>query len=81
METKLTLLLGQTVIERAKEYAKAHKISLSRLVENYLIKITAEEESAEKITPLVRSLSGILELPDADKVQKDYGDYLSEKYQ
>ncbi|MBI1316556.1 hypothetical protein GC167_06825 [bacterium] len=81
METKLTLLFGQSVIERAKEYAKAHKISLSRLVENYLIKITADEGSEEKITPLVRSLSGVLYLPDAEKDHEDYGEYLSEKYQ
>ena len=80
MDTKLTLKLEQSVIEKAKDYAKRQKTSLSRLIENYLLNITDEEATQEKITPLVRSLSGIIDLPDDYDHKKDYADYLAKKY-
>ena len=36
MDTKLTLKLDQEIIEKAKQYASEKKLSLSRLIENYL---------------------------------------------
>ena len=36
MDTKLTLKLDKTVIEKAKEYAESHQKSLSRMIESYL---------------------------------------------
>jgi macrodomain Ter protein organizer (MatP/YcbG family) len=80
MDTKLTLKLEQSVIEKAKDYAKRQKTSLSRLIENYLLDITEEEDVQEKITPLVRSLSGIIDLPNDYDHKKDYTDYLAKKY-
>lgn len=80
MDTKLTLKLEQSVIEKAKDYAKRQKTSLSRLIENYLLDITEEEDVQEKITPLVRSLSGIIDLPNDYDHKKDYADYLAKKY-
>ncbi len=80
MDTKLTLKLEQSVIEKAKDYAKRQKTSLSRLIENYLLDITDEEDIQEKITPLVRSLSGIIDLPNDYDHKKDYTDYLAKKY-
>lgn len=80
MDTKLTLKLEQSVIEKAKDYAKRQKTSLSRLIENYLLNVTDEENAQEKITPLVRSLSGIIDLPDDYDHKKDYADYLAKKY-
>ncbi|WP_243718057.1 DUF6364 family protein [Pedobacter changchengzhani] len=43
METKLTLKLNQRMIEKAKHYASTKKLSLSRLVENYLSALTIIE--------------------------------------
>jgi macrodomain Ter protein organizer (MatP/YcbG family) len=80
MDTKLTLKLEQSVIEKAKDYAKRQKTSLSRLIENYLLNITEEEVAEEKITPLVRSLSGIIDLPIDFDHKKGYTDYLTKKY-
>jgi macrodomain Ter protein organizer (MatP/YcbG family) len=80
MDTKLTLKLEQAVIEKAKVYAKRQKTSLSRLIENYLLNITDTDEAKEKITPLVRSLSGILDLPSDIDHNKEYSDYLANKY-
>lgn len=80
MDTKLTLKLEQSIIEKAKYYAKSHSTSLSKLIENYLLNITSEDNKDENITPLVKSLSGIINLPNDEKIKKDYSDYLINKY-
>ncbi len=82
METKLTLRLNDKVIERAKTYAKSHKISLSKLIESYLDSLTGEKNTGNKksITPLVESLSGVIELPSDFDYKKEYSDYLTDKY-
>lgn len=82
METKLTLRLNDHIIERAKVYARHHKISLSKMVEAYLDSITKqrEEEGNISITPLVESLSGVIDLPVDFNYKKEYRDYLEKKY-
>ena len=80
MDTKLTLKLNEVIIEKAKEYAKAKKISLSDLIENYLQKLTTEKTSNTKVTPLVKSLSGVINLPKDYDGKNDYADYLTNKY-
>lgn len=80
MDTKLTLKLDEEVIAKAKDYAKSKKTSLSALIENYLQKITTAKEEKKKITPLVKSLSGIIEQPKAYDRKKDYTDHLMLKY-
>ncbi|MDP3567383.1 DUF6364 family protein [Sediminibacterium sp.] len=80
MDTKLTLKLNEDIIEKAKEYAKAKKTSLSDLIENYLQKLTSDNKSNKSITPLVKSLSGIINLPKDYNDKKDYTDYLTNKY-
>ena len=80
MDTKLTLKLEETVIEKAKKYAKNHRTSLSKLIENYLLNITNDKQKEEKITPLVKSLSGIINLSKDYDHKKDYSDFLLNKY-
>lgn len=80
METKLTLRLNDRVIERAKIYAKTHKISLSKMIEAYLDSLTRRKNEKTKITPLVESLSGVIDLPADYDYKNDYTDYLIEKY-
>jgi len=82
METKLTLRLNENVIERAKIYAKSRKISLSKMIESYLDSLTRENKSDNKIkiTPLVESLSGVIDLPADYDYKNEYADYLKEKY-
>ena len=79
MDTKLTIKLEENIIQKAKDYAKSHKTSLSKLIENYFQKITEESEN-EKITPLVKSLSGIIDLPENYDHKKEYADHLANKY-
>lgn len=80
MDTKLTIKLDRTIIEKAKKYAKSKNISLSRIIESYLNAITRDEIQNEEISPLVRSLSGIIEIPDKFDFKKDYTDHLLNKY-
>ncbi len=80
METKLTIRLKESVIERAKIYARSHKISLSKIIESYLDSITQDKKMKSKITPLVESLSGVIDLPADYDYKKEYTDYLTGKY-
>ena len=79
MDTKLTLKLNESVIKRAKKYAKENNISLSRMIENYLQAVTIKKVNKIKISPLVESLTGVIELEKTD-YRKDYTDFLSQKY-
>jgi len=82
MKTKLTLRLNNNVIGRAKIYARSQKISLSKMIESYLDSITKHNEDEKKvpITPLVESLSGVIDLPAGFDYKREYRDYLEEKY-
>jgi len=80
METKLTLRLKKRVIDQAKKYANDHETSLSKLIENYLSAITNASVSIEKISPLVKSLSGVIQLSDTEDPKKTYREHLTEKY-
>lgn len=80
MYTKLTLNVDKNVIEQAKEYAKTHQISLSRLIESYLSSLVSKKDRDIEITPLVESLSGVIELENDFNYKESYTDYLMEKY-
>ncbi|MBP9187226.1 MAG: hypothetical protein KBE91_11965 [Bacteroidia bacterium] len=79
MDTKLTLKINDSVIEQAKLYAKNKNTSLSKLIESYLNKLITPVESHE-ITPLVKSISGVIELPEAKNLKQEYRDYILKKY-
>lgn len=80
METKLTLKLKKNIIERAKKYASDQETSLSKLVENYLEAITSTSHDAEDISPLVKSVSGVIKLPEDFDYKGNYHQFLNEKY-
>ena len=80
MDTKLTLNVDKNVIEQAKEYAKTHQISLSRLIESYLSSLVAKNNREVEITPLVEILSGVIELENDFNYKESYTDYLMNKY-
>jgi hypothetical protein len=72
VETKLTIRLNEEVIGRAKRYARQHKVSLSKLIENYLLSVTRQKkEKALTTTPLVESLSGVMDLPEGYDYRKE----------
>ena len=80
MDKKLTIRLDSEVIDRAKSYARSNNVSVSRMIESYLDSVTQVNSNVFEITPLVKSLSGVIEIDSSYDVKKDYHDFLSEKY-
>ena len=81
MNTKLTLTIERSLIDKAKRYAKGKGRSLSDIVENYL-KVIIKEEKAKVIdsTPIVTSLKGSFKAPKGFDYKKELLKGLSEKY-
>jgi hypothetical protein len=81
MNTKLTLTIEQSLIEKAKRYAKGKGRSLSDIVENYLKVITKEENiSMIDSTPIATSLRGSFKAPKDFDYKEELSKGLSEKY-
>jgi hypothetical protein len=79
METKLTLKLNGDIIEQAKNYAKKKNTSLSKLIESYLGLLVNPNEKQE-VTPLVKSLSGVIDLPEDFDNKTMYRKHILNKY-
>ena len=80
MNTKLTLTIEQSIIEKAKAYAKVKGRSLSKIIENYLKAITKEQKVVEDISPIVKSFRGSFRAPEFFDYKKELEKGLSEKY-
>jgi hypothetical protein len=79
MDTKLTLKLDSSVIEQAKNYAKKKNTSLSKLIELHLGLLVDPKEN-QAITPLVKSISGVIKSPKKLDYKKEYKKHLLSKY-
>ena len=73
---KLTLRVDSRWIDPAKEYAKRHNTSLSRLISEFLRNLSNETESFKQ-PPVLKRLSGIL---PSDVSVDEYEAHLDEKY-
>lgn len=81
MNTKLTLKLNQSVIEKAKDYASKQNLSLSKIVERYLQSISSEDKSDDfEISPYVKSMATGVNVPTDIDYKEGYGDYLLQKH-
>jgi Family of unknown function (DUF6364) len=81
MNTKLTLTIEQTIIERAKKYAKQKGHSLSDIIENYLKAIVKVETKTDiDISPLTKSLRGAFKAPADFDYKSELSKGLSKKY-
>lgn len=80
MDKKLTLSLDDSIIERAKKYAKSHNVSVSKLIESYLRSLTSKTSGVSEITPLVESLSGVIKMDENQDYKADYTNFLMDKY-
>lgn len=79
MQVKLTLRVDDTLIRRAKAYAKASGRSLSELVGDLFGLLDVPEESwPAPASPAVRSLAGALEGVTLDR--DDYRSHLDRKH-
>lgn len=82
MNTKLTLTIEQSIIEKAKRYARKRERSLSDLIENYLKALITDDDPKmdEELTPTVKHLRGSFKLPANFDYKKELAHRLSEKY-
>ena len=81
MNTKLTLTIEQSIIEKAKKYATNKNRSLSDIIENYLKVITNEEKTNDvEFTPLVKSLKGSFKAKKNFDYKKELSKSLTQKY-
>jgi len=80
MQTKLTLRLDKELIDQAKAFSQQTGKSLSKIVSDYLTALVQKEQEGEELTPLVKSLRGILKDADGKVDVEDYHHYLEEKY-
>ncbi len=63
MNKKLTITVEESVIKKAKSYAKHTSRSLSELIENYLDTLTFEHKDTEQISPKLKKIAGAVKLP------------------
>ena len=80
MTTKLTLTIDDAVIAIAKKYAKQNGKSLSDIVENYLMSLSAKGNTEENISPNILKLMGSIKLPDNFDYKKELTKGLAKKY-
>jgi len=80
MNTKLTLSLNKAIIEQAKAYAKEQNVSLSSIIENYLLKVVSSGKPSTKHKgSIVEALSGIIQL-GTKQDEDNFKAYLEEKH-
>ncbi len=79
MTTKLTLTIDDSVIKRAKHYAKHSGKSVSQIVEQYLNELTTDK-STHQISPKLQQLVGAIQLPKDFNEEEDLRNYLESKH-
>ncbi len=79
MRAKLTLTIEESVIKRAKHYAKNTGKSLSELIENYLNNLTSLK-GEENLSPGLRKIVGSVKLPEDFDEDKELRNYLENKH-
>jgi len=83
MNNELTIQLDDNLIHAAEMYAREENVSLSKMIESYLRLIVFEKKTNktdDEITSLVKSLSGVIEVPQDYDYKTEYGNYLIQKY-
>lgn len=79
MNSKLTLTVNKSVIERAKLYAKSTGRSLSEIIENYLETIT-KETSNNELSPKLKKIVGVVNLPEDYDEKEELRSVLEKKH-
>ncbi len=79
MNTKLTLTVEESVIERAKLFAKNTGRSLSEIIENYLVAIT-QEDTTNNLSPKLKKIVGAVSLPEDFNEEEELRSALEKKH-
>lgn len=75
-KTKLTVRVDEKWVEAAKEYAREHNTSLSRLVSEFLRTI-AKDQGGFDSGPVLKRLAGIL---PHDVSREEHREHLAQKH-
>jgi len=78
--TKLTLSVKPSVVEKAKQMAKANNTSVSAMFSQFVESASTLRKRRPKIGPLTRKLSGIIELPPGEDDRILLVNALADKY-
>lgn len=77
---EIEVSVEKRVIQKAKQFAKIHKQSLSQIVTSYLDHISRQMTVAEDIDPEVLELSDRIRVKDLPDLKDAKYRYLKEKY-
>jgi hypothetical protein len=80
MNATLTLQINEEVVNKAIKFAEGNNTTLSGMIESYLESVIKSKSVELEITPLVESLSGVIELPKDFDYKNEYANYILEKY-
>ena len=81
MQSKITLYSDKKLIEEIKAYAKAHNVSVSKLVNTFFVGLLKQDREKGHAYPkdtITKRLTGRLAGTDVD--EEDYRKHLEEKY-
>lgn len=76
MEKKLTVRIPDRLLEKARQYARAHNTNLTNLIEAYLEQIPHPDDVLEA-APIVKRLTGTV---SQGVSVEDYHQHLKDKY-
>jgi hypothetical protein len=80
MNTKLTLSVEKSIIDSAKLYAKKTGKSLSEIIQNYLQKLTLDEEIDNNLSSKLSKIVGSVELPKDFNEKEELKKYMENKH-
>ena len=86
MQTKLTLRVEVGLIEKAKAWAKLHRVSLSQTVAEFFAQLPDKKgkKGLSSLSPWTRRLVGTAErkgkAPTDEEIRRDYLDRLEAKH-
>lgn len=81
MTTKLTILVEEETIKKAKKYSAQTGQSLSKLIENYLNTVTKTVETKNnKFSPRIKRLMGCVKLPKNFDWKKEVEKNVKDKF-
>ena len=79
MQTKLTIRLDESLVNKGKKWSREHGVSLSTLFSRYLETLERLSHKSPPPTPILNRLKGTLkgkQIPG----RKEYTDYLGKKH-
>ena len=80
MDTEITIKVSSALMEQVERYASERNTTVSELVEHHLRTLVQDRQEKDRLTPLVKSLSGFISLPENFDFKKSCGEYLDHKY-